>query len=89
MMIQVNEVTSQVASGNAYTYVEMTCEKHTALVVVVRGGSNYIRVVVQNASNKAWKGMGKRFDTVADALAKYKTAAIRTMIQHAVEVAGA
>jgi hypothetical protein len=87
MTIQVNEVTNQVACGNAYTYVDMTCEKHSALVVIVRGSSNYIRVVVQNASNRAWRGMGKQFDTVAEALAKYKTLAIRSMIEHAVEIA--
>ena len=87
-MIQVTEVTNQVACGNADTYVEMTCEKHSALVVIVRGSSNYIRVVVQNASNRAWRGMGKQFDTVAEALAKYKTAAIRGMIEHAVEITG-
>jgi hypothetical protein len=87
MTIQVNEVTNQVAFGNAYTYVDMTCEKHSALVVIVRGSSNYIRVVVQNASNRAWRGMGKQFDNVAEALAKYKTSAIRSMIEHAVEIA--
>lgn len=87
MTIQVNEVTNQVAMGSVYTYVEMTCEKHSALVVVVRGDVNYVRVVVQNAANRAWRGMGKQFDTAAEAIAKYKTAAIRSMIEHAVELA--
>ena len=88
MTIQVNEVLNQIACGNAYTYVEMTCEKHSALVVVARGSSNYIRVIVQNASNRVWRGHGKQFGTVAEAVANYKTSAIQSMIEHAVEVAG-
>lgn len=87
MMIQVKEVTKQEACGNNYTYVEMACEKHSALVVVVKGARNYIQVIVQNASNRAWKKFGKEFATVADAVKNYKTAAIRSMIEHAAEIA--
>lgn len=87
MVIQVKDVTKQQACGNDYTYVEMVCEKHSALVIVVKGTRNYIQVIVQNASNRAWRKFGKEFATIADAVKNYKTAAIRSMIEHAAEVA--
>ena len=88
MMIQVNDTTCQVAYGSAYTYIDMTCEKHSALIGIVRGRRNYIHVVVKNASNRTWRGAGKEFDTITDALANYKTASIRAMIEHAHQIAG-
>jgi hypothetical protein len=83
MDINVIDTSRQNALGNEYVYVEMQCGKHAALVVVCRGASNYVQVVVQNAMNRAWRGMGKRFATVEAAVAAYKTDAIRGMIQTA------
>jgi uncharacterized metal-binding protein len=83
MEINVIETSRQTALGNEYLYVEMQCGKHAALVVVCRGASNYVQVVVQNAMNRAWNGMGKRFATAAAAIAAYKTDAIRGMIETA------
>ncbi len=83
MEINVIGTTRQTALGNEYLYVEMTCGKHAALVVVCRGATDYVQVVVQNAMNRAWRGMGKRFATLESALKAYKTDAIRSMISTA------
>jgi hypothetical protein len=89
MDINVIDTSRQNALGNEYLYVEMQCGKHAALVVVCRGASNYVQVVVQNAMNKAWKGMGKRFASLELALKSYKTEAIRGMILAACDIAAA
>lgn len=83
MTAMITETSRSTALGNEYLYVEMQCGKHSALVVVCRGASNYVQVVVQNAVNRAWRGMGKRFANVEAAIAAYKTEAIRTMIETA------
>ena len=89
MTINILETKKQIALGNEYLYVEMECGKHSALVVVCRGASNYVQVVVQNAMNRAWRGMGKRFANVDAAVAAYKTDAIRRMIATACEMQAA
>lgn len=66
-----------------YFMVEMQSGKHSVIVVVA---PNYLQIVVQNASNRAWRGVGKHFATLELALAAYKTPAIREMISHAVEM---
>ena len=86
MEINVIRTTRQAALGNEYLYVEMTCGKHAALVVVCRGATDYVQVVVQNAMNRAWRGMGKRFASLDSALKAYKTDAIRSMISTACEM---
>jgi hypothetical protein len=58
-------------------------------VVVCRGATNYVQVIVQNAMNRAWKGMGKRFANLDLALKSYKTEAIRGMISTACDIAAA
>lgn len=85
----ITETIRQTALGNEYVYVELTCGKHSALVVVCRGATNYVQVIVQNAMNRAYRGMGRRFATIEAAIASYKTLAVRTMIQTACHVAAA
>jgi hypothetical protein len=79
----INETSRQTAMGNDYLYVEMTCGKHSALVIVCRGATNYVQVIVQNAAHRAYRGMGKRFASMEAALNAYKTAAVRGMIETA------
>jgi hypothetical protein len=86
MTINVIETSRQTALGNEYLYVEMQCGKHAALVVVCKGATNYVQVIVQNAMNRAWRGMGKRFASLESALKAYKTEAIRGMIATACEM---
>lgn len=87
MEAMITDTSRQIALGNEYIYVEMQCGKHLALVVVCRGAANYVQVVVQNAVNRAWKGMGKRFANAEAAVSAYKTDAIRSMIQTACGIA--
>lgn len=87
MEAMITDTSRQTALGNEYVYVELQCGKHSALVVVCRGATNYVQVIVQNAMNRAWRGMGRRFSTVEAAIAAYKTAAVRTMIETACGVA--
>lgn len=89
MNVNVIDTSRQTALGNEYLYVEMQCGKHSALVVVCKGSSNYVQVVVQNAVNRAWRGMGKRFASLESALLAYKTDAIRGMIRAACEMQAA
>jgi hypothetical protein len=89
MEAMVTDTSRQTALGNEYLYAELQCGKHSALVVVCRGATNYVQVIVQNACHRAWRGMGRRFATVEAALAAYKTAAVRTMIETACEMAAA
>lgn len=86
MQINIIETSRQTALGNEYLYVEMQSGKHAALVVVCRGATNYVQVIVQNAMNRAWGGMGKRFASLDSALKAYKTEAIRGMISTACEM---
>jgi len=89
MEISIIKTDTQKALGNDYLYVEMECGKHSALVVVCRGAAEYVQVIVQNAANRAWRGMGKRFANMEAAINAYKTEAIRTMIQTACELQAA
>jgi CRISPR/Cas system-associated protein Csx1 len=89
MDISVTSTSRQTALGNEYLYVEMQCGKHAAIVVVCRGATNYVQVVVQNAMNRAWRGMGKRFASLDAALKAYKTDAIKEMISTACEMQAA
>ena len=67
-----------------YFIAEMTAGKHAACVVIKDRG---VQVVVKNASNRAWRGMGREFRSLDEALTRYKTADIRAMIQTAADMA--
>lgn len=71
--------------GGLYFTAELESGKHSAIVVVrPRGG---LQVIVQNAANRCWKGMGKSFQHPELALAAYKTPQIRAMICEALRLA--
>jgi len=58
-------------------YVSATCGKVSALVCI---GDLQVRVIVQNAAHKAWRGSGKAFQNVAAALAAYKSEEMKAII---------
>lgn len=66
-----------------YFYAELECGKHSVVVAVKPTG---VQVIVQNAANKCWKGMGKQYATAQDAIAAYKTPAIQNMVAAAVQL---
>lgn len=52
---------------------------------------SHVCVCVQNAANRAWRGLGRTFhgaDAVTRALAAYKGAGVRLAIQHAADAYG-
>ena len=71
------------ASGNRSYIVEAMSGKHSATVLIDAYG---VRVIVHNSSNRTWRRLGKHYRTAADAVSAYKTAAIREIIETAVEL---
>lgn len=65
---------------NSGLYVNATCGKVSALVAI---NHFEIRVIVQNASHKVWRGQGKGFRTAAEAVANYKSAELKAIISAA------
>ena len=58
-------------------YANATCGKVSACVCI----NDYeVRVICQNAAHKVWRGAGRAFQTVADALAAYKTPEMKAII---------
>lgn len=61
-----------------HVIVEATLGKHSVVVWIKPEG---VQIIVENASNRAWRGLGKHYATAAAAIAAYKTPAIRQIIQ--------
>jgi hypothetical protein len=62
---------------NFALHVQATCGKVSALVCI---GEFTVGVIVQNASNKALRRMGKWFPNVAEAVAAYKSEEVKAII---------
>jgi hypothetical protein len=69
-----------------YFTVELTDGKRALSVVFSPSPYNPIHVLVLNASHKAYRGTGRQFQTVAAAIAGYKTEGVQAMIRHAAEL---
>src|SRR4051812_1732620 len=65
-----------------YLFMEMQEGKQHVTVVVA---PDHVQVCSHNASNRAWRGLGRRFETVEAAIAGYKTESIKEMIRLAVK----
>jgi hypothetical protein len=77
MEVQINTV----SKSETTNYVSATCGKVSASVCFSRFG---VQVCCHNAANRAWRGLGRRFETAADALAAYRSAEMRAIIEAAV-----
>jgi ribosomal protein L31 len=64
-------------------YVTASCGKTTATVSIRKDGSE-IRVIVENAAHRVWRGSGRAFPNAEQALAHYKSAAVQQIIRTAV-----
>lgn len=62
---------------NHALYVEATCGTTSALIAI---RAERIQVICQNASHKVWRGAGKHFNSVAEAVANYKSPAMKAII---------
>lgn len=58
-------------------YANATCGKVSACVCI---NDYQVRVICQNAAHKVWRGAGRAFATVAEALAAYKTPEMKAII---------
>jgi hypothetical protein len=73
-------------------YVSLSTEKHN-IEVVIRNKESYLSPVTvanRNSSSRAWNpqfSAGKDFNSIDEAVANYKTAAIKEMITVAAELA--
>lgn len=83
MNILISSVNTFEANNSIYKSMEMTCENKSVLVLVVSGKFNYVNVTVNNAMHRAFRGIGKDFETFEQALANYKDAKIKAMIEAA------
>jgi len=70
------------------TAAEVHCGKHKAVVCIYRrDGSAYrVNVQIMNASHRAFRGVGKWFDSIEDAVEGYKTMDIKAMIRAVAEI---
>jgi hypothetical protein len=66
------------ANLGRYFTVDASLGKHRAIVVVA---PTYVRVMVQNASAKCWRGLGRQYANAAAAIAAYRTPALRQIIE--------
>lgn len=60
---------------------EITCGKTSAFVAIEMDGRT--NVCAYNASHRVWRGAGKMFRSVAEAMANYKSAEMRAIIETA------
>lgn len=65
-------------------YATMTCGKTSAYIGVNRWG--HWNVCVNNSSHKIWRGIGKVFASHEAALAAYKSAEMKAILNHAREL---
>lgn len=66
-------------------YISATCGKKSAFISVYNDGT--LQVCCNNASHKAWGGLGKYFKDADDALNNYKSSEMKAMINAAVSEA--
>ena len=74
-----NEVLiSEIVIKDSGIYADATCGKTKAYVCIT---SYEFRVIVQNASHKAWRGCGRGFRSVKEAIDAYKSEDVKAIIR--------
>jgi DNA-binding protein H-NS len=66
-----------------YFFFEATCGKKSASVYI---SDTFINVICKNASHRAWRGVGKTFQTEEEAMEGYKSSEMKAIIQAAFEM---
>lgn len=72
-----DETSNYPVQGNTMRSVSVNAGGLGIIVVLCSGKMNYCAVVVQNASHRAWRGMGKQYDSLAEAQGRYKCKRVR------------
>jgi len=81
MQVQIIESKEvQYATIGRHVYATMQCGKHSMSVSI---GKHSITAVMHNASNRAFKQLGKTYPNFSMALSNYKSAEARAMIEAA------
>jgi hypothetical protein len=82
MNVEIIEASRKIYSNlGEYVFAELRCGKQTMAISVA---ADTVQVVVtSNASHRAWRGMGKNYRSLTEALAGYKSAPVRAMIDTA------
>jgi len=62
--------------------VTLSCGKTSAEIWIAK---DHLFVCCQNASHRVWRGLGKRFSSASEAMAAYKSTAMKSMIQAALD----
>jgi hypothetical protein len=81
MQVQITET----LNGKHAVYVEAVCGKVTGRVSVYHDGR--AQVICKNAAHECWRGMGRQFRTITEALAGYRSGEMKAIIQAAVDFA--
>jgi hypothetical protein len=82
-----NQVERTYPNLGRYFFLEARAGKHHATVAVA---PDHVQVCVHNASNRAWRGMGRAFytrggeDSRQAAVAAYKTPEIQAIVREAI-----
>jgi hypothetical protein len=81
------QITSQCESQYSKS-VELSNGK-TSICVSIDRSDGWVQVICQNAAHRVWRGAGRFFPSFEAALAGYKSASVRSLIQAAeIELAG-
>ena len=78
-----NIAITKYTAGSDAAYVHAECGRRAACVGIYDNGA--VNVVCCNAAHRVWRGGGRQFDTLADAVAGYKSAGMRSIIQAAAD----
>lgn len=83
MDILITNNSQETINGVTYKTVSAICGKKEASITIRSGRMTGINVTVRNAMQKAWRGMGKEFDTIEQAIENYKSTEIKSIIKAA------
>jgi hypothetical protein len=75
--------------GSVVRYLGLVCEGQSVTLVSRTGKHTGVQVIVENASHRCWRGMGRHFATIDDAISHYKSAKVRAALQCAKEILSA
>lgn len=72
-----DETNTYPVQGNTMRSISVNAGGLGIIVILCSGKQNYCAVVVQNASHRAWRGMGKQYASLAEAQGQYKCKRVR------------
>ena len=75
--------TDETHGNYRYRYATGVCGTVKVTVGFVTGPRVYVAVCVLNASHRVWRGLGREFSSIADALGAYKSSEVKSIIEAA------